>query len=576
MTRKVFANSMVAHVWAQQNQTEGRSSNGNFYFDGRALYSYGRHFPCAVFSHWRDENGRTIVLTNEGRYSVSTSRHMSDMRRALHGLPVTQVEIPAESIRAYASICNANLETFGDVLRRIVTEICAANRATILENVEAATRRIRATGGRHKYGPDRGKAWSVPAIEARTVHEAAAYREGDWNRFRWSLDKAATALASHDMFARFVKAKPLARKGETSLDTLERMRLEAAATAAKAKADKDAKAAASQRATIRKAISAANMKAAATQLRIWGLIQAEAKAAISRPMFPMVTVPAIEPAEVATRHGIDWKAARLEVNHTALLAAVNKSAVARFKRLDSTAAAFLKRHGKAIDAALKRLHMLKEAHNAYQALMPRFEDRNRVTRDYLAVVGGRSCTTEMMQACVNIAFANGRTEEAAAILSRLQIHLATNESDRTYRMGRLILDRYRTGANLYAAPWNRPAAPKVTLEAWTAGTGGMNQPHLGTAVRRNGSRLETSRGAEAPFAQAVAIFRLAQHCRHAGTYWTADKEEVRAGHFTLRGINSNGDVTIGCHHIAFTEMQRLAVREVPEVVKPRFPVPAVI
>ena len=35
----VFSNSMVAHVWAQQTQSEGRSNNGNLYFEGPCIYS---------------------------------------------------------------------------------------------------------------------------------------------------------------------------------------------------------------------------------------------------------------------------------------------------------------------------------------------------------------------------------------------------------------------------------------------------------------------------------------------------------------------------------------------------------
>jgi hypothetical protein len=43
MTRPctVFPNAQLAHVWAQQRQSAGRSANGNFYFEGPCLYSYG-------------------------------------------------------------------------------------------------------------------------------------------------------------------------------------------------------------------------------------------------------------------------------------------------------------------------------------------------------------------------------------------------------------------------------------------------------------------------------------------------------------------------------------------------------
>lgn len=83
--RKVFANSMVAHVWAQQSQPEGRAANGNFYFDGPVIYSYGSHFHIARFTDARLD-GRCVVLFCPTSRSISTSRHQSYVSRALAGL----------------------------------------------------------------------------------------------------------------------------------------------------------------------------------------------------------------------------------------------------------------------------------------------------------------------------------------------------------------------------------------------------------------------------------------------------------------------------------------------------------
>ena len=79
MTQTVFANAMVAHVWAQGEQAHGRSHNGNFYFDGRILYSYGSHFAVGVLM-----NDGAAVL-NSDSYSVSTSGMQSDASRAVKG-----------------------------------------------------------------------------------------------------------------------------------------------------------------------------------------------------------------------------------------------------------------------------------------------------------------------------------------------------------------------------------------------------------------------------------------------------------------------------------------------------------
>jgi hypothetical protein len=85
--RTTFDNAMLAHVWAQQNQAEGRGSN--FFFDGPSIYSYGRHFEIARFV---TRKGKRAVLFTTRAYSISTSRHIGYARQALRGdLPVFHV-----------------------------------------------------------------------------------------------------------------------------------------------------------------------------------------------------------------------------------------------------------------------------------------------------------------------------------------------------------------------------------------------------------------------------------------------------------------------------------------------------
>ena len=42
--KMVMNSGMVAHVWNSQTQDFGRISNGNFYFRGRQIFSYGSHY----------------------------------------------------------------------------------------------------------------------------------------------------------------------------------------------------------------------------------------------------------------------------------------------------------------------------------------------------------------------------------------------------------------------------------------------------------------------------------------------------------------------------------------------------
>jgi hypothetical protein len=74
--KTVFTNQELFHVFASGTQEHGRSANGNVFFSGNVLYSYGTHFPLAV-----RYNGK--MLLNADSYSVTTSKHKSYAARAL-------------------------------------------------------------------------------------------------------------------------------------------------------------------------------------------------------------------------------------------------------------------------------------------------------------------------------------------------------------------------------------------------------------------------------------------------------------------------------------------------------------
>lgn len=75
--KKVFKNSSeVFHIFASQSQDEGRCSN--VYFHKNLIYSYGSHFCMAnVISPEK-------VLITTRRYSVTTAKHLSEIRYALN------------------------------------------------------------------------------------------------------------------------------------------------------------------------------------------------------------------------------------------------------------------------------------------------------------------------------------------------------------------------------------------------------------------------------------------------------------------------------------------------------------
>lgn len=73
----VVPTSQVAHLWANQLQSEARNPGGNFYFKGATIYSYGSHFPIATIV-----NDGTVLFT-ELSYSNTTAKHIREARSAV-------------------------------------------------------------------------------------------------------------------------------------------------------------------------------------------------------------------------------------------------------------------------------------------------------------------------------------------------------------------------------------------------------------------------------------------------------------------------------------------------------------
>jgi hypothetical protein len=79
--KHVFDTGEVPHLWAHRTQDEARNRQGNLYFTGDTIYSYGSHFPIA--RHVTNDAGERAVLFTTATYSVTTSSHCSAVRSAI-------------------------------------------------------------------------------------------------------------------------------------------------------------------------------------------------------------------------------------------------------------------------------------------------------------------------------------------------------------------------------------------------------------------------------------------------------------------------------------------------------------
>lgn len=75
-------------------------------------------------------------------------------------------------------------------------------------------------------------------------------------------------------------------------------------------------------------------------------------------------------------------------------------------------------------------------------------------------------------------------------------------------------------------------------------------------LSRDGSTIQTSRGAEVPVSVAPRLWAIVQAARHGVDVSAAYGRHI--GHFTLNRVERTGAVTIGCHTLLYVELSRMA------------------
>lgn len=128
--RQVFPIDEIAHLWAHQAQDSARNSQGNFYFEGPTIYSYGSHFPIAM--HVTQGRRKAILFTTRG-YSNTTAKHLSIVRRAIPA----DVQVFHVSLGGYRLDHDAHLKEYREqITDGIETVRRSRNGATwMLQNV---------------------------------------------------------------------------------------------------------------------------------------------------------------------------------------------------------------------------------------------------------------------------------------------------------------------------------------------------------------------------------------------------------------------------------------------------------
>ena len=117
-----------------------------------------------------------------------------------------------------------------------------------------------------------------------------------------------------------------------------------------------------------------------------------------------------------------------------------------------------------------------------------------------------------------------------------------------------------------AAADARKAAKQAThVVEWMAGTRHYltsdedTDGNGGAFLRVQGETLYTSRGASVPLEHAIRVFRFVRRIRDAKENWQSEgSATVRAGHFVVDRVFSDGSFRAGCHLINWPEIERVA------------------
>lgn len=141
----------------------------------------------------------------------------------------------------------------------------------------------------------------------------------------------------------------------------------------------------------------------------------------------------------------------------------------------------------------------------------------------------------------------------------------------SHRTNTVTPDEWRDGKNGYLEFSSVPVSEHRTLVR-AEGTGANRE-------------IVTSLGARVPFKDGVKLYLAAARSKvvareiDAGKDWNGlpvreGSTDFKAGYYAVNSIDRDGNCKIGCHQLDFVEMERLACKEVPELVKARYPVPS--
>ena len=96
------------------------------------------------------------------------------------------------------------------------------------------------------------------------------------------------------------------------------------------------------------------------------------------------------------------------------------------------------------------------------------------------------------------------------------------------------------------------------VQKWVDGESDYCPSYGPIRLRVKGDELQTTRGARVPFAHAVKAFRVIKRLHDKGQAYQRNGHTIHLGQFALDSLDTEGNVTAGCHTVQWEEIARVA------------------
>lgn len=593
----VFTNDMVAHVWAQQTQHFGRSHNGQFYFEGPALYSYGAHYMVGLFA----PDG-TVFLNSTNSSRTTEGKHKNAARRALPNYGRDAARLP-------------DLEDIAPVILRAGRNGGRIPASAPGHHAETV-RRYLVKHWQEIPADSTGAQWLLTAIGSRGTWAAMRARHAGQLAKAQAKNAKGLRLAQQREGRKFVAHTIRDIRGEVWGEGT-RGRYEMAfdirnARLATPAAHKARRAALYDRERVARAImrridairlsypyqvASDRIRAHAALDRLRRFMTGQIDSFV--PGYDGPSGPAKRDAALALPTGAGWRVfadtLQVVVRHASMPARLRQAAVAlqayahdRASQLEGEAAI-------RADISRARTHVLRELRvfnaarrdwRAYKESGQADEPQNaRVASRMLASISARvpgpnPYVTE-----------SGFTHNPALAARARRIAQAAGE----------LLSGYENDRARYLDAWERAESERQqAAHARKLELAGMDRAQLTAEYRAGrltdneardvpgpvmlkavmpqidgcrvtGGNLVTNQGATVPLAHAFRVFQFLAYCRANGKAWRpADSRDalraafrhgparIRVGHFQVDQIDATGDFKAGCHAIKWPDVAALA------------------